>query len=88
MKKISFVEPNFQAGPKELNAYYVPYSTGCLWAYVNQFDTIKENFTLGTFIWCRDPIEIAVKKLEDSDIVGFSTYVWNKSYNNALARRL
>jgi radical SAM superfamily enzyme YgiQ (UPF0313 family) len=88
MKKISFVEPNFQAGPKELNAYYVPYSTGCLWAYVNQFDSIKENFKLETFIWRRDPIEEAIQKLEDSDIVGFSTYVWNKSYNNALAKRL
>ena len=32
MKKISFVSPNFQQGPKEFNAYYLPYSPAVLWA--------------------------------------------------------
>jgi radical SAM superfamily enzyme YgiQ (UPF0313 family) len=85
---VSFVNPNFQQGPKEFNAYYLPYSTGILWSYVQQFENIKNNFELGEFIWRRDPIEEVVELLKNSAIVGFSTYIWNKNYNNVLAREL
>jgi radical SAM superfamily enzyme YgiQ (UPF0313 family) len=88
MKKISFVSPNFQQGPKEFNAYYLPYSPAVLWAYAQKFDYIKSNYQLGNFIWRRDPIPDAIEILKDSAIVGFSTYIWNKSYNNVLAREL
>jgi radical SAM superfamily enzyme YgiQ (UPF0313 family) len=86
--KISLVQPNFQQGPKEFNAHYLPYSVGVLWAYVNQFESIKSNYQLEDLIWRRDNIEETVSKLSTCDIVGFSTYVWNKNYNYALARRL
>lgn len=88
IKKISFVQPNFQQGPKEFNAHYLPYSVGVLWAYVNQFDSIKSNYQLEDLIWRRDNIEETVEKLSKCDIVGFSTYVWNKNYNYVLARKL
>ena len=87
-KKISFVNPNFQQGPKEFNAYYLPYSPGIIWSYVNQFDTISDSFELDEFIWRRDPIEEVVERLKDNDIVGFSTYIWNRSYNHVLGREL
>jgi radical SAM superfamily enzyme YgiQ (UPF0313 family) len=87
-KKISFVNPNFQQGPKEFNAYYLPYSPGIIWSYVNQFDDISDNFELDEFIWRRDPIEEVVERLKDNDIVGFSTYIWNRSYNHVLGREL
>jgi radical SAM superfamily enzyme YgiQ (UPF0313 family) len=86
--KISLVQPNFQQGPKEFNAHYLPYSVGVLWAYVNQFESIKSNYQLEDIIWRRDNIDKTVAKLSKCDIVGFSTYVWNKNYNYALARRL
>jgi radical SAM superfamily enzyme YgiQ (UPF0313 family) len=86
--KISLVQPNFQQGPKEFNAHYLPYSVGVLWAYVNQFESIKSNYQLEDIIWRRDNIDETVTKLSGCDIVGFSTYVWNKNYNYALARRL
>jgi radical SAM superfamily enzyme YgiQ (UPF0313 family) len=88
MYKISFINPNFQQGPKEFNAYYLPYSAGVLWSYAEQFPNIKEKFTLGEFIWRRDMLDDAVEKLKDSDILAFSTYIWNKSYNYVLAKRL
>jgi len=88
MKLISLVQPNFQQGPKEFNAHYLPYSAGVLWAYVNQFESIKSNYQLEDIIWRRDNINETVAKLAKCDIVGFSTYVWNKNYNYALARRL
>ena len=87
-KKVSFVNPNFQQGPKEFNAYYLPYSCGVLWSYANQFPEISSNYELGDFVWRRDLIEETVQLLKSSDVVGFSTYVWNRSYNNVLAREL
>ncbi len=87
-KKISFVNPNFQQGPKEFNAYYLPYSPGIIWSYVKQFETVDENFELDQFIWRRDPIEEVVERLKDNDVVGFSTYIWNRSYNHVLGREL
>lgn len=88
MKKVSFVNPNFQQGPKEYNAYYLPYSPGIVWSYVNQFDSINQHYELGEFIWRRDPIEAAVDLLGDSDVIGFSIYIWNRSYSHVLGREL
>lgn len=88
MKTFSWVQPNFQQGPKEFNAHYLPYSAGILWSYIQTFDNLKSQYKLGKFIWKRDSIDVSLEQLKDSDIVGFSTYVWNKNYNYALARRL
>ena len=44
-KIISLVQPNFQQGPKEINAHYLPYSVGVLWSYVQQFPKIRDNIT-------------------------------------------
>lgn len=87
-KIVSFVNPNFQQGPKEFNAYYLPYSPAVLWSYVAQFPEISEHFELGEFVWRRDHIPDVVDILKNHDIVGFSTYVWNRSYNAVLAREL
>ena len=87
-QKISFVNPNFSQGPKEFNAYYLPYTPAVLWAYSQQFPEISDNYELGDFIWRRDLIEEAVELLKDNDVVGFSTYVWNRSYNAVLGREL
>ena len=86
--KVSLVQPNFQAGPKECNAHYLPYTVGVLWSYASQFQTIKDNFTLDKIIWRREKIEIVARSLEKNSVVAFSTYVWNKKYNYALARRV
>ena len=85
---VSFVNPNFQQGPKEFNAYYLPYSAGVLWSYVIQHPTINSNYEIGEFIWRRDLIEDAVETLKHSDVVGFSTYIWNRSYAQVLGREL
>jgi putative methyltransferase len=87
-KIISFVNPNFQQGPKEFNAYYLPYAPAIIWCYANQFTEISDNYELGEFIWRRDSIEETVKLLRHHDVIGFSTYIWNRSYNAVLAREL
>ena len=88
MYTVSFVNPNFQQGPKECNSYWLPYSTGVIWSYVSQFSKIKKNFKLGEFIWRRDNIDNVVNKIAHHNIIGFSTYVWNKNYNYALAAKI
>ena len=87
-KKVSFVNVNFQQGPKEFNAHYLPYSVGILWGYAVQFPEISDNYFLGEMIWKRDNIDTVVDRLKDSDVVGFSCYVWNKNYSYTLAREL
>jgi hypothetical protein len=87
-KKLSLVQPNFQQGPKEFNAHYLPYSVGVLWSYVSQFQEIKDYYSLDKIIWKRSSILPTAQSLADNDIIAFSTYVWNKNYNYALAREI
>lgn len=88
MKIVSLVSPNLRQGPRELNAYFLPYSLGVVWSYVKQFDTISKNYRLGEMIWRREPITEVVDKLKNHDVIGFSTYVWNRNYNTTLAKKL
>jgi len=85
---VSFVNVNFQQGPKEFNAHYLPYSVGILWSYAQQFSEITDNYQLGDMLWRRDDIDVAVAKLKTADMVGFSCYVWNRNYSYTLAREL
>ena len=87
-KKLSWVQPHYRQGSKSRNNYYLPYSAGILWCYVEQFDNIMQEYELGEVIWKREPIDHVVRRLQHHDIVGFSTYVWNRYYNYELARRL
>ena len=82
---ISFVQVNSQQGPHELNAYYLPYTAGVVLAYALEHNP---DWQLGELVWRRDPIEETAQRLKSSNVIGFSTYVWNHQYNYALARRV
>jgi hypothetical protein len=86
--KIAWVQPNFQQGPKELNAYYLPYSAGVIWSYAIADPAVNDQFELTEWIWKRDQIEPIAQRLAQNDIVAFSTYVWNHNYNYAIATRV
>ena len=86
-KQISIIQPNFQWGPKQYNAYYLPYSAGILWAYCQQFSEILDAYELHRLIWKREDVEELANELAKTDVACFSTYVWNKNYNYALAKR-
>lgn len=86
-KSISLIQPNFQQGPKEFNAHYLPYSVGILWSYAQTFPLIRDNFKLDKLIWLRENIGSTLESIKDSDVAAFSTYVWNKNYNYALAKK-
>jgi radical SAM superfamily enzyme YgiQ (UPF0313 family) len=87
-RKIAWVQPNFQQGPKELNAYYLPYSAGVIWSYAVAEPSIRDAWQVTEWVWRRDDIEPIAQRLAENDVVTFSTYVWNHNFNYALARRL
>jgi len=84
--KISFVQPNFQQGPKEFNAYYLPYSAGVILSYALASEKVNSAWEVDHLVWRRAPVEELAVKLSTSDVVAFSTYVWNHRYNYKLAR--
>lgn len=88
MIRIAWVQPNFQQGPKELKAYYLPYSAGVIWSYSAADPEIRDHFECTGMLWRRDDIEPTAQTLASNDVVCFSTYVWNHQYNYTLARRV
>lgn len=82
---VGFVQPNFQQGPRELSAYYLPYSAGIILSHAFSSDDVRAAWRVGPIIWQREDLDEAAAKLRDCSIVGFSTYVWNHRYNYALA---
>ena len=85
-KKISFVQPNFQQGPKEFNAYYLPYSAGVILSYALASEKVSAAWEIDHLVWRRSSVEELAIKLSTNDVVAFSTYVWNHRYNYKLAR--
>jgi radical SAM superfamily enzyme YgiQ (UPF0313 family) len=85
MKSVSFVQVNYPANFAE-NKYYLPYSIGLLWAYLDSF---KENeFTLDKIIFKRDPISTTAKELSKNTVVAFSCYLWDRNYCLSLAEKV
>jgi len=88
MIKVGLIQPNYRQGPIGTNAYYLPYSVGSLWSYVSSREEIKNRYILGDIVFKREKIHKIVKSLAKHDILLFSTYVWNKEYNKALAKEV
>jgi radical SAM superfamily enzyme YgiQ (UPF0313 family) len=86
--KIAWVQPNFQQGPKEFNAYYLPYSAGVVWSYSLADPDINQRFEVSEWVWKRDIVAETAERLAKNNIVAFSTYVWNHRYNYELARQI
>ena len=88
MNTFSFVDPNFQQGPKELNAYYLPYSAGVLVATALNSKKVNNQWNFKEFIWRREDINNVIHRFADCNLIAFSTYIWNKSYNYSLAKAI
>jgi len=86
--KLAWVQPNFQQGPKEFNAYYLPYSAGVVWSYSLADPWVRERFEVTEWVWRREVVSETAERLAQNDIVAFSTYVWNHRYNYEIARQI
>lgn len=87
MLKLGLVQVNFQAGPVNLNAFYLPYTVGILWAYARQNKTVADNYQVHYWGFRRDPIDQQAKAVAECDVAFFSFYVWNKNYTFTLIQK-
>lgn len=67
---------------------YIPLSVGVLWAFARTFPEITNAYEFIDFLYLKEPIEQAVARLEDPDIIGIAHYIWNSEWNKAFAKAI
>jgi len=67
---------------------YLPYSLACLRSYIEDHAPEPARYQFLPLIYKRLPIQHIVDRMQDADVVGFSTYVWNASVSLESARRI
>ena len=70
------------------NQNYLPYSIGILLCYAGKFLKNKDRFEFSLPLYKRLPLDEGLRRLEGSDIVFFSVYVWNFRISAELAKAL
>ena len=78
---------SFQINNGFSGSYYLPYSLGLLSSYYNKY-TLKKDFLFSDFIYKRESINKLVSKYYKSDVLLFSTYVWNINISLEIAKRI
>ena len=68
--------------------YYLPYSIGILQAYVMHNSKKPDKYEFTSTIYKRLLLDESFHKLKNSNIVFFSTYVWNLNISLAIAKKL
>ncbi len=86
MNNLYFFQPQYTAKIGDIYQYWLPYSVGCLWAYAQQFEDIKKNWSVGKKFYKRDPIEQVLANLDNPAVCAFSCYCWNEQYNLQIAK--
>ena len=67
---------------------YLPYASGCLWAYAATNTDIADNFELADLFFEKLPISQYLDRLHDPDVIFFSSYGWNTEYHLKLAEAI
>jgi radical SAM superfamily enzyme YgiQ (UPF0313 family) len=65
---------------------FLPYAAGLMWAYARQFPEIENAYELAGMLYLKEPIDKAVARLEDPDLVALSCYVWNWRWHQEFAK--
>ena len=88
MKKIYLAHIPLQNDSAVNAPIYLPYSVGLLWSYAQTFQSIRQTFCLGGFLFLREQHTQALSIIQDPYLVGFSCYAWNMNYSMELARQI
>lgn len=83
-KKVYFV----QVGVSYYSPCFLPYSVGCIVAYIKNDNYIKEHYEIPDIIVRREKIEDVINRFDNPAYVAFSCYTWNIEYNKTLASKL
>lgn len=88
-RKVHIFQPQYDTvlGDKTQQPW-LPYSAGCLWAYAQSFDDIREHWQLERLHYQRTPVDQVIESMDAPDLCAFSCYVWNERYNLALAEKV
>ena len=85
MKKKVFL---IQIGSSYSTPWFLPYSAGCIAAYLKKDAEISECFEIPDILTAREPVEKILDRFENPFMAAFSCSVWNFEYNKVLAKRL
>ena len=77
-----------QLNKKYGDQVYLPYSTGVLKSFVIQKKHIRDNFDFKEFIFLKENVSNMVNKIGQTDILGFSCYLWNWRTSLKLAEEM
>ncbi len=77
-----------QIGVTYSSPCFLPYSVGCIAAYLKNDPEITKNYEIPDILVMREPIEEILKRFVDPDFVAFSCFIWNYEYNKKLAQAL
>ena len=67
---------------------FLPYSIGCIAAYVKNDLEITEHYEIKDVIGMREKISDILSRFENPYLVAFTNFVWNLEYNKTLAIEL
>jgi len=88
-KRVHIFQPQYDAVMSDNTIQpWLPYSAACLWAYVQSFEDIQENWTLERLHYQRLPIDEVIDGMIDPAVCAFSCYVWNEQYNLRMAQTI
>lgn len=83
---LTWANPRRREDESPVSFALLPYSIGTLQAYAERHAADRHQFLLP--IHNRLPVEEAVARLRDAELVAFSLYVWNVRLSMAIARQL
>jgi len=67
------------------NQIKLPYSTGLIWSYCLQDQTITDNYNLDGWFYYRQEVDDILSQINNPHIIGFNCFVWNYEYNKQIA---
>lgn len=88
MHNIYLFQPQFSVEFHGQKNYWIPYSVGCLWSYLQQYEDITNNWNLKELGHKREDQQLIVDRMENPKLCGFSCYVWNERYSLDLAKKV
>jgi len=87
-RNLYLFQPQYQLHFDGKIQYWLPYSIGSLWAYAQQFETVRRCWNLAGLFFRRESIDKVLDQMQDPALCGFSVYIWNKNYCLALAQAI
>ena len=67
---------------------FLPYAAGLLWCYARRRSDVSSSYELCGTLFLKEPTERAADRLQQPEVVAFSSYIWNHEWNRALAREV